>query len=129
MDIDYYNAANPSTPWGWRVPTQADFQTLSTYLGGDAVSGGKLKKEGFDYWLSPNYADNSSGFSALGGGARNSLTGAFSAIRSNFVISGIDEQSNLIGGSYLWENNISFNGLSNYNRPKGTGFSLRLIKS
>ena len=46
MDIDYYNAANPSTPWGWRVPTQADFNTLATTLGGTNVAGGKLKKEG-----------------------------------------------------------------------------------
>lgn len=74
MDIDYYNTANPTTPWGWRVPTQVDFQTLSTYLGGDAVAGGKLKKEGLTYWNSPNTgADNSSGFTSLGGGQRDNV--------------------------------------------------------
>ena len=80
MDIDYYNAANPTASWGWRVPTQIDFTTLSTYLGGNDVSGGKLKKEGTTYWSTPNTgADNSSGFSAIGGGSISSL-GAFASI-------------------------------------------------
>ena len=73
MDIDYYNAANPTKKWanGFRMPTQAEFQTLSNFLGGDAVSGGKLKEAGLSHWSSPNTgADNSSGFSAVGGGKR-----------------------------------------------------------
>ena len=66
MDIDYYNAANPTTPWGWRIPTDTDFNTLATYLGGASVAGGKMKKDGLVYWSSPNTgADNSSGFSGL----------------------------------------------------------------
>lgn len=71
MDIDYYNAANPTQQWGWRVPTQADFNTLVTTLGGASVAGGKLKKEGLTYWSNPNTgASNVSGFSAIGGGQR-----------------------------------------------------------
>ena len=78
MDIDYYNAANPSTPWGWRLPTQTDYQTLSTYLGGDAISGGKMKIIGLDYWNTPNTdANNLSGFSAIGSGYRDANTGNF----------------------------------------------------
>lgn len=69
MDIDYYNANNPTTPWGWRVPTQADFNTLATTLGGAAVAGGKMKTVGTAYWNSPNTgATNESGFSAIGVG-------------------------------------------------------------
>ena len=45
-----YNAANPTAPWGWRVPTSADFTTLSTYLGGDAVAGRKNEKRRTTYW-------------------------------------------------------------------------------
>lgn len=71
MDIDYFNAANPTTPWGWRVPTQADFDTLATTLGGATVAGGKMKLSGTTYWYSPNVgADNASGFSAIGSGRR-----------------------------------------------------------
>lgn len=81
MDIDKYNAANPTTPWGWRVPTQADFQTLSTYLGGDAVAGGKMKVNGTTYWNSPNIgADNSSGFSLLGGGGKRNSDGTYGVL-------------------------------------------------
>lgn len=64
-------AANP--PQGWRVPTQADFTQLATYLGGTSVAGGKMKKDGLIYWSSPNTgATNESGFSAIGGGSRSS---------------------------------------------------------
>jgi len=71
MDIDYYNVANPTSLWGYRVPTQADYTALSTYLGGDIISGGKMKIIGFNYWNSPNTgSDNTSGFSAIGGGYR-----------------------------------------------------------
>jgi uncharacterized protein (TIGR02145 family) len=58
-------------PQGWWIPTLYEFQQLSNYLGGDGVSGGKLKEEGFVHWDSPNAgADNSSGFTALGSGYR-----------------------------------------------------------
>lgn len=49
-----------------------EFDTLSTYLGGNTVSGGKLKITGTTFWNSPNTgADNSSGFSGKGAGGRN----------------------------------------------------------
>ena len=58
-------------PIGWWIPTQYEWQQLSSELGGDTVSGGKLKEEGFTHWDSPNTgADNSSGFTALGNGYR-----------------------------------------------------------
>jgi len=52
---------------GFHIPSAVDFVTLSNYLGGDAISGGKLKEDGTTSWTSDN-ADNASGFTARGTG-------------------------------------------------------------
>jgi uncharacterized protein (TIGR02145 family) len=58
----------------WHVPTNAEFLSLSIYLGGHAVSGGKLKEVGFTYWASPNTgATNEVGFNGRGVGQRGPL--------------------------------------------------------
>ncbi len=65
---------------GWRVATRADWSTLSTFLGGDAVSGGKLKEIGLTHWTPFNvFATDEFGFKALPGGYR-SDAGVFNVI-------------------------------------------------
>jgi len=62
-------AALTVAPAGWHLPTVDDWTTLSNSLGGDLVSGDKMKST-FG-WVSPNtVASNSSGFTALPGGYR-----------------------------------------------------------
>ena len=58
-------------PTGWHVPTNAEWTTLDTYLGGETVAGGKLKATGTTNWKSPNTgATNESGFNSLPAGYR-----------------------------------------------------------
>jgi uncharacterized protein (TIGR02145 family) len=65
-------------PTGWHLPTDAEWTTLTTYLGGESVAGGKMKETGTTHWSSPNTgADNSSGFTALPGGYRDYFGGTF----------------------------------------------------
>jgi titin len=59
-------------PAGWHVPTDAEWTTLTTFLGGLTLAGGKLKEASMSHWLTPNSgATNETGFTALPGGARN----------------------------------------------------------
>jgi uncharacterized protein (TIGR02145 family) len=63
-------------PADWHLPTDAELTTLTTYLGGIGVAGGKMKETGTAHWTSPNAgATNESGFSALPGGFRNYIGG------------------------------------------------------
>jgi uncharacterized protein (TIGR02145 family) len=58
-------------PSGWHIPSDAEWITLITNLGGDAGAGIKLKEAGDFYWFhTNNMGDNSSDFSALAGGQR-----------------------------------------------------------
>jgi uncharacterized protein (TIGR02145 family) len=70
-------------PTGWHVPSDEEWKTMEMYLGmsredadkieyrGINNEGGRLKEIGTEHWLDPNTgADNSTGFTALGGGYR-----------------------------------------------------------
>jgi uncharacterized protein (TIGR02145 family) len=65
------NNADSIAPTGWHVATDAEWQALIDYCGGDAVAGGKLKEAGTIHWITPNLgATNESGFSGLPAGFR-----------------------------------------------------------
>lgn len=70
-------------PLGWHVPSDAEWKTLSTCLGGVSVAGGKMKEKRSERrWYEPNTgATNSSGFTGLPGGVRGGGTiGEFGSI-------------------------------------------------
>ena len=70
-------------PAGWHIPSNAEWQILVDYLGGESVAGGKMKEVGTAHWASPNTgATNESGFSALPGGLRGD-NGTYSLISSS----------------------------------------------
>jgi uncharacterized protein (TIGR02145 family) len=58
-------------PTGWHVPSDTEWETLATFLGGDSIAGGKLKETGTTHWLEPNTgATNETDYTALPGGTR-----------------------------------------------------------
>lgn len=69
---NWYAASDANfAPTDWKVPTDTEYETLLTYLGGGILSGAALKEVGFIHWDSDNTdATNSSGFTALGSGWR-----------------------------------------------------------
>lgn len=95
------NDARNICPVGFRVPTQIDFNTLATFIGGNA-NGGKLKEAGITHWTSPNTsATNTTGFTALPGG----------------YMGNANSSSNLNDQGYFWTSTpISGGGSTNYIR-------------
>jgi uncharacterized protein (TIGR02145 family) len=65
-------------PAGWHIPTKEEWTTLINYLGGEQTAGGRMKEAGLVHWNAPNAeATNSSGFSAIGSGARYGFCSGF----------------------------------------------------
>lgn len=56
-------------PVGWHIPTDSEWSTLTAFLGGDSIAGGKLKETGTLHWYNPAAgATNETGFTARPGG-------------------------------------------------------------
>jgi len=72
--IDGSGTIRKLAPLGYSIPTESDINSLSTYYGGNTLSGGHLKA--VDGFFNPNTgADNTSGFYAVAGGGRLNSTG------------------------------------------------------
>ncbi len=115
-------------PTGWNVPTDAEYNTLITYLGGESVSGGKLKETGTKNWYTPNTgATNLSGFLALPGGTRYP-DGEFIDLgaRANFwSVTGLT----VVNAYALCLSYNNSNAAITSNNNKSSGFSVRCEKS
>jgi uncharacterized protein (TIGR02145 family) len=122
----YAGETDKLCPVGWHVPTDGEWTTLTNYVGGESVGGGKLKEIGTTHWNSPNDgATNEYGFTALPGGAR-LLNGVFYSIGDlGSWWSSIDTLSTYAWHRFIWNN------LSHFDRifdSKADGFSVRCIK-
>jgi uncharacterized protein (TIGR02145 family) len=121
-------------PVGYHIPSDAEFTTLTNYLGGEATSGSALKETGRCHW-GPTNSDstNSSGLGLVGSGMRSRAP----LPTDPFM------DSNLLSFSTLWSSDVDalFPALGivryvrvneiyvvNYFYPKTYGFSVRLIK-
>jgi len=148
--VQYLNGATNTTSWsptpippiqgicptGWHIPSNAEWGTMMTYLGGIAVTGGKIKQVGLNHWnyISPDCgaygsnagATNTSGFTALPAGQRWS-TGIFHNQRLCLQIWTIT-----LGGpvtdSFYGGANALINAATNGQMYKNTGNSVRCLK-
>ena len=113
-------------PNGYHIPTDAEWTTLTTHLGGESVAGGKMKEAGTSSWLSPNTnATNSSGFSGLPGGYRDNF-GKFNYVGAN----GIWWSSSESNTSYAWFRYLYYVDGDVYRSyfNKHYGFSVRCLR-
>ncbi len=113
-------------PANWHLPADAEWTTLTSYLGGEGVAGGKMKETGTTHWNSPNTgATNSSGFTALPGGYR-STNGSFSGRGS----SGIWWSSSESAASNAWYRYLSCGNaqVGRGGNGKSYGFAVRCLK-
>jgi len=115
-------------PKGWHVATDSEWTVLENVLGDSSVAGGPLKEAGTMHWASPNTgATNSSGFSALPGGGRDSY-GVFSVIGTY----GSWWSSTAYDAANSWYRGMFYSGVGVFrqgvNGICADGFSVRCVK-
>ncbi len=59
-----WETAQTIAPAGWHLPSQTEWETLVSFLGGSDAAYAKLLEAGTVHWGSPNSATNISGFTA-----------------------------------------------------------------
>jgi uncharacterized protein (TIGR02145 family) len=115
-------------PTGWHMPSDDEWTTMVNFLGGNSVAGGMLKEAGNSHWASPNSgADNSTGFTALSGGARAYWTGNFLYINTTgFYWSATENDAGTAKRRLMWNDSPN---ISNDVGWKSSGGSVRCLKN
>ena len=120
------NNSNLIAPAGWHVASNAEWTTLTTYLGGESVAGGKLKEAGTAHWSSPNTgATNETGFTALPGGCRY-YYGAFGDVGYNGSWWSSTESN--VSDAWYRSMNYSYAYVDRNGFNKRNGFSGRCVR-
>ena len=106
----------------------AEWTTLTTFLDGESVAGGKLKEEGTTNWLTPNSGtDNSSSFSALPGGNR-AFKSDFAGFTGGWWSSTKDISNFILYRKMRWDNpDVEKSGVI-FPGGAGNGLSVRCIQ-
>jgi uncharacterized protein (TIGR02145 family) len=116
-------------PVGWHVPTEAEWTTLITYLGGETVAGSKLKETGTLHWTIPNSTGtNETGFTGLPGGILSPF-GTFYYIGSWCIwwsSTNYDPDPSIAYIHYLKDDNGLLYG---FYASKKAGYSVRCLKN
>ena len=124
---NWYAVIDPRglAPQGWHIPSDSEWTTLSTCLGGTSVAGGAMKEVGTTHWISNVGATNSSNFTALPSGFR-SYVSKFDYLRfyTEFW------SSSSFNIDLAWYRTVEYSSayLKRNNTDKNYGFSVRCIK-
>jgi uncharacterized protein (TIGR02145 family) len=113
-------------PAGWHLPTDAEWTSLTNFLGGVDVAGGKLKETGTIHWCATNTgATNESGFTAFAGGYHHP-GGYFSNLKDNALLW---SSSELDWGA--WNRDLQCNTINMgiNNNAKTVGISVRCVRN
>jgi uncharacterized protein (TIGR02145 family) len=123
MQFVTISGARGLCPTGWHIPAEAEWTTLTTFLGGSIEAGGKLKETGITHWAEPNTgATNSACFTAFGGGSG-----------SHFGYGGVKHYayfwSSTESSPNAWEITLgyNFNHILTDNKDKIAGYSCRCL--
>lgn len=133
-----WDAAMTACPSGWHLPSDNEWKTLEMYLGmsqseadGEGLrgkdEGGKMKETGTSHWDFPNTgATNTSGFTALPGGGRDS-SGSFGGLGHFGGWWSSTEDS----GTTAWIRGLGFqyDEVARNHNYKTTGRSIRCLKN
>lgn len=114
-------------PTGYHIPSDAEWTTLTTFLGGETVAGGKMKATGTALWSTPNIdATNTSGFTGLPGGFRGNDGWSFVFVGSY----GNWWSSSEYDTSVVWGRYLDYDGgnAGRGNTNKEFGFSVRCLR-
>jgi uncharacterized protein (TIGR02145 family) len=112
-------------PTGFHIPTDAEWTTLTTTLGGGSVAGGKMKSIGI--WDMPNIdATNESGFSALPGGYRVFNGTFFDNVNSNGYWWSFSQSDST--NAWLRSLDYDYYSVNRYNSLKRVGYSVRCLR-
>jgi uncharacterized protein (TIGR02145 family) len=121
------NDSRGLAPAGYHIPTDTEWTTLSTCLGGNNVSGGALKEFTSSDWLAPNTgASNLKNFYARPGGVRDD-SGNFSNITKACYF----WTNSSANTSSAWFRRLDYNSskLIVGNLIKNNGYSVRIVRN
>ena len=112
-------------PIGWHVPTDNEWSTLTTSLGGENTAGSAMKEIGFNHWSTNNTdATNTSNFAGLPGGCR--FFGSSTTLGNYGFWWSFSDAFPKLGGSMSLSHSLgSINKTIN---DKTLGFSVRCVK-
>jgi uncharacterized protein (TIGR02145 family) len=127
-------------PTGWHIPSIAEWCQTITYLepgvnciaigAVGTVVGGILKETGYAHWANPNNgATNSSGFTGLPGGTRNSGASYYGLSLYGYFWTSAEYTDYGSNNSWYFYLDYYFSPIyENNNAPKVSGMSVRCVK-